>query len=117
MAFLKASRASFRQREDAGRCTDYPALLARLSHASVQEVSETSRKRARYQKMTANGHNRDTLLESYTGLMREAIDALGSEERHQVYRMLGLDVRWAFDGSFDLSGDVINFSKVVISSS
>lgn len=48
--------------------------------------------------------------------MPEAIDALESEERRQVYRMIGLEVHWTPDGSFDLSGDVINFSNLVISS-
>lgn len=60
---------------------------------------------------------RDTLLESYTGLLPEAIDVLGSEERHQLYRMIGMKAHLSLDGSFDLSKDVINFSKVVISPS
>ena len=60
--------------------------------------------------------DRDSLLESYAGLMPEAIDALGSDERHRVYRMIGLEARLAPDGSFELSGDVINFHNVVISS-
>jgi hypothetical protein len=61
--------------------------------------------------------DRDKLLESYADLMPEAIDALSSEERHQVYRMIGMEAHISCDGSFDLSGDVINFSKVVISPS
>jgi hypothetical protein len=59
--------------------------------------------------------DRDTLLESYAGTMPEKIDALGSGERHQVYRMIEMEVYLAPDGSFELSGDVISFSKLGIS--
>ena len=62
-------------------------------------------------------HDRDALLESYAGTMPEAIDALGPEERHQVYRMLGMEVHLTPDGSFELSGDVVSFSKLGLSSS
>jgi hypothetical protein len=47
--------------------------------------------------------------------MPEKIDALGSGERHQVYRMIEMEVYLAPDGSFELSGDVISFSKLGIS--
>jgi hypothetical protein len=59
---------------------------------------------------------RGRLLESYAGLVPEAVDALRSEERHRVYRMIGLEAHLTPDGSFVLSGDIIDFSKVVISS-
>ncbi len=61
--------------------------------------------------------DRDTLLESYAGAMPEATDALRPEERHQVYRMIGMEVHLAPEGSFDLSGDAISFSKLGLSSS
>jgi hypothetical protein len=60
--------------------------------------------------------DRDRLLESYADLMPEAIDALGSKESHRVYRMMGMEVNLAPDGSFGLSGDVIGFSKLRVSS-
>jgi site-specific DNA recombinase len=121
----------------------------------LEEISEASRKRARYQEMAAEGlidfeelraqlaalddtrktaeqelhalqrrtehlaqleRDRDSLLESYADLMPEAIDALGSEERHRVYRMIRLEYHLAPDGSGELSGDVMNFSKLEISS-
>ena len=60
--------------------------------------------------------DRDSLLESYAGLVPEAIDALGSEERHRVYRMIGMEMYLASEGSFELSGDVLSFFKLGISS-
>jgi hypothetical protein len=60
--------------------------------------------------------DRDGLLESYADLVPEAIDALGSAERHRAYRIIGLEVHLASNGSFELSGDVMSFSKLEISS-
>jgi hypothetical protein len=57
------------------------------------------------------------LLESYAGLMPEAIDALEPDERRRVYRLIGLEYHLASDGSGELSGDVVCFSKLEISSS
>jgi hypothetical protein len=60
--------------------------------------------------------DRDSLLESYADLMPEAIDALGPEERRRAYRIIGLEVHLAIDGSFKLSGDVMSFFRLGISS-
>ena len=46
--------------------------------------------------------------------MPEAIDTLGSEERHRVYRMIRMKAYLEADGSLQLSGDVINFSSLEI---
>jgi hypothetical protein len=48
--------------------------------------------------------------------MPEAIYTLRSEERHRTYRIIGLEVHLAPDGSLKLSGDVVSFSKMEISS-
>ncbi len=60
--------------------------------------------------------DRDSLLESYADLMPEAIDALEPEERHRVYRMIGMEVYLASDSSFEINGDVMSFSKLGFSS-
>jgi hypothetical protein len=51
----------------------------------------------------------------YSELVPEAIDALGSDERHRVYRITSMKAHVGAEGSLELSGDVIGFSKVVIS--
>jgi hypothetical protein len=117
----------------------------------LEELSETGRKRARYQDMAAEGlidfeelrarlaaledarksaeqelralhrrtehlaqleRDRNDLLENYAGLVPGAIDALGPQERHRVYRMIGMEAHLAADGSFELSGDVMDFSQM-----
>jgi hypothetical protein len=55
-------------------------------------------------------------LESYADLVPEAIDALEPEERRRVYKIIGLEVHLASVGSFEVSGDVMSFSKLEISS-
>ena len=49
--------------------------------------------------------------------MPEAIETREPEERHRAYKMIGMEVHMTLDGSFDLSGDVISFSKLGLSSS
>ena len=61
-------------------------------------------------------HDRDSLPESYAGLMPEAIDAPGSVERNHVYKMIRLEVHLASDGSLEISGDAMSFSNLEISS-
>jgi hypothetical protein len=98
---------------------DFEELRTRLA------ALEDSRKTAERELRTLQNHtehptqlecDRDSLLESYADLMPEAIDALGSEERHRVYRMIGIEAHLVPDGSFVPGGDVISFSKMVISS-
>lgn len=54
---------------------------------------------SRTEHLTQLERDRDSLLESYAGLMSEAIDAPGSEERYRVYRIIGMEAYLAPDGS------------------
>jgi hypothetical protein len=63
------------------------------------------------------GRDRDALLESYTGLGPDAIDAPGPQERYGVYRIAGMKVYLVTDGTFDRSGDARNSSRMKLSSS
>jgi site-specific DNA recombinase len=98
---------------------DFEALRTRL--AALEDIRKTAERELRAlqhrtEHLAQLERDRDSVLESYTGLMPEAIDALGSEERHRVYRMIGMEVHLASDGLFELSGDVMSFSKLGISS-
>ena len=48
--------------------------------------------------------DRDTLLESYAGMMPDALDSLAPEERRQVYGTLRLKVEMASDGRMEARG-------------
>ena len=98
---------------------DFEELRARLS--ALEETHKIAERELRALKHRTGRlerleRDRDSLLESYVGLLPEAIDALGSEERHRVYKMLGMKAHFGADGSFELSGDVISFSNLEISS-
>jgi hypothetical protein len=98
---------------------DFEELRAR--QAALEETRKTAEQELqalqhRAEHLAQLERDRDSLLESYAGLVPEAIDALRSEERHQTYRIIGLEVHLAPDGSFELSGDVVSFSKMEISS-
>jgi hypothetical protein len=55
---------------------------------------------------------RASLLETYAGLMPEAIDALRSEERYRVYKIIGMKAYLEADNLLELSGDVMSFSNL-----
>jgi hypothetical protein len=109
--------------------------------ASLEEISEASRERARFREMAAEGlidleELRPQLLQDTRNAIgqelqasqrqpagelrrscaRSDFDALGSEERHRAYRIIGLAVYLAPDGSFEISGDVMSFSRPKMSS-
>ena len=116
----EAGRRRIRYQEMAAEgLIGFEELRTRLS--TVEENCNTAERelralRHRTERLERLERDRDSLLESYVGLVPEAIDALGSEERHRVYRMIGMKAYLTADGSFELSGDVMNFSSLEISS-
>ena len=103
----------------AERLIDFEELrtrLAALEDARKMAERELSALQHRTEHLAQLERDRDSLLESYAGLLPDAIDTLASEERYRVYRMIGLEARLAPDGSLAISGDVMSFSKVGISS-
>jgi DNA repair exonuclease SbcCD ATPase subunit len=112
-------RARYQERAAEG-LTDFEELRTRLAaledtRNTAEQVLRTLQRRTEH--LAQLERDRDSLLESYADLMPEAIDALGSEERHRAYRIIGLEVHLTPKGSFEISGDVIGFSKLEVSSS
>ena len=81
-------RARYQQMAAEG-LIEFEGMRARLS--ALEEARETAEKElhALRRRTKRLERGRDGLLESYAGLVPEAIDALGPEERHRVYRMIG----------------------------
>lgn len=88
--------------------------LAALEDVRKTVEQELSALQHRTEHLAQLERDRDSLLESYAGLLPEAVDTLASEERYRVYRMIGLEAHLASDGSLEISGDVISFPKVGI---
>ena len=49
-------------------------------------------------------HDRDTLMESYAGMVREALEDLAPEQRHRIYKLLRLGVRFRPDCPLTITG-------------
>ena len=96
---------------------ELPTRLAALEDTRNTAEQELRALQRRTEHLAQLERDRDSLLESYADLMPEAIDALGPDERRRVYKIIGLEAHLASDGSFELSGDVMSFSKLGISSS
>ncbi len=56
------------------------------------------------EELEAMERDRDLILESYSALTPEALDALSPEERRKVYVILNLTVEALADGSLKISG-------------
>jgi site-specific DNA recombinase len=98
---------------------DFEELQAQL--AALEDTRQTAERelqalQRRTEYLVQLERDRDSLLENYAGLLPEAIDTLEPDERHQVYRMIRLEAHVALDGSLEISGDVVSFSKLEISS-
>jgi hypothetical protein len=116
----KASHKRARYQEMAAEgLIDFEELRTRLSALEDARKATELELRAlqrRADHLAQLQRDRDSLLESYADLIPEAFDSLSPEERRRVYKMIGLEVHLAPDGSYEISGDVVSFSKLEISS-
>jgi hypothetical protein len=89
-----------------GRITDeeLDEELAKLEDTRATAERELAAIRGRKAALEELERDRDTLLETYAGMMPDALDSLAPEERRQVYGMLRLKVEVAEDGSLEARG-------------
>jgi hypothetical protein len=52
-------------------------------------------------------HDRDALMEYYAGMIPESLNDLSPEERHQIYKMLRIEVLAYPDKSLKVSGTLV----------
>jgi hypothetical protein len=82
-------------------------LAAALSE--LDEIRETAEReleaaRARGEALQRLEHDRDTLMESYAGMVEETLEDLAPEERHRIYKLLRLGVRFRPDWPLEITG-------------
>ena len=99
-------RSGFQDMAAEGLIT-FDELRAKL--AVLEETRETAQRELealdnRREKIEELEHDRDALLESYVSLVPEALNALTSEERHRIYKMLRLRVILRPDAPLEVSG-------------
>jgi hypothetical protein len=77
------------------------ADLEEIRQTTKPELENSERRRARVRDLE---HDKDILLETYAGMISEALNDLSPEDRHPVYKMLRLTVVAHADGTLEASG-------------
>jgi hypothetical protein len=83
---------------------DLAEALAELDETRATAERELKAIRGRKVALEELERDRDALLESYAGMMPEALDSLAREERSQIYGMLRLKVDVFADGTMQARG-------------
>jgi flagellar motility protein MotE (MotC chaperone) len=81
----------------------------RTKLAALEEARDTARRELSTLETRREGlrrleRDRDMLMERYAGMAPGALDGLGPEERHRVYKLLKLRVGVHLDGTLEASG-------------
>jgi hypothetical protein len=83
---------------------DLAEALSELEETCTTAERELKAIRGRKAALEELERDRDALLESYAGMMPEALDSLAPEERSQIYRMLRLKVEVLVGGTMQARG-------------
>ena len=75
----------------------------------LDETRETAEReleaaRARSEVLQRLERDRDALMESYAGMVSETLEDLAPEERHHIYKLLRLGVRFRPDWHLEITG-------------
>jgi hypothetical protein len=106
MTEVEVERRGYHRLAAKGHMTD-EELVAALSE--LDEVRETAEReletaRARGEALRRLEHDRDALMESYAGMVSETLEDLAPEERHRIYKLLRLGVRYRPDWPLEITG-------------
>jgi site-specific DNA recombinase len=106
LAEVDRKRSAYQDQQAEGLITleELRAKLSALEEARTVAQRELDVLRSRREHVEQLEHDADTILEHYAGMVPEALDALTSEERHRVYKMLRLKVLLHADGSTEITG-------------
>ena len=80
------------------------ASLSELGETRETAERELEVAQARGEALTRLEHNRDTLLESYSGMVKEGLEDLTAEERHRIYKLLRLNVHARPNWPLEITG-------------
>jgi site-specific DNA recombinase len=106
MTEVEIERRGYHRLAAKGHMTD-EELAAALSE--LDEVRETAEReletaQARGEARRRLEHDRDALMESYAGMVGGALEDLAPEERHRIYKLLRLGVRFRPDWPLEITG-------------
>jgi DNA repair exonuclease SbcCD ATPase subunit len=80
------------------------AKLVALEEALGNALRELAALERRGERVVGLERDRDVFLEIYTRAMPEALDNLSPEQRHHIYKLLGLVVMVSRDDALEVSG-------------
>jgi site-specific DNA recombinase len=102
----EAERRGYHRLAVKGHMTDeeLAAALSELDEARETAKRELEAVRARGEALKRLEHDRDALMESYAGMVRESLENLAPEERHRIYKLLRLGVRFRPDWPLEITG-------------
>jgi hypothetical protein len=109
---VEAERRGYQRLAARGHMTDGELAAALLEVDETREISERELAAARARGETLE-RDRDTLMESYVGMIGEGLEDLAPEERHRVYQLLRLGVRFRPDWPLEITGIFTNVAEEV----
>jgi hypothetical protein len=81
--------------------TAVPVELENTRSRATRELEELRNRRERIEGLD---RDKNALLESYAGMVPQALDSLTPQERHQIYKMLRVQVTVGPDGRVEVTG-------------
>jgi hypothetical protein len=89
---VERERRGYQRLAAKGRMTEaeLDGALAELGETRETAERELTALRGRRERLEELERDKEVLLDSYAGLAPEALESLAPEERHRVYRMLGV---------------------------
>jgi hypothetical protein len=103
---VEVERRGYHRLAAKGHMTDeeLAAALAELDEIRETGECELESARAKGGALKCLGHDRDALIESYAGMVSETLEDLAPEERHRIYKLLRLGVRFRPDWPLEITG-------------
>ena len=89
-----------------GHITDEELVAAFSELDEIRKAAERELEaaQARSEALERLEHDRDALMEAYTGMVREVLEDLAPEERHRTYKLLRLGVRFRLGWPLEITG-------------
>jgi site-specific DNA recombinase len=103
---VEVERRGYHRLTAKGHMTDeeLAVALAELDETRETAERELEAARARDEALQRLEHDRDALMESYAGMVGGALEDLAPEERHRIYKLLRLGVRFRPDWPLEITG-------------
>jgi hypothetical protein len=106
MTEVEVERRGYHRLAAKGHMTDEELATALTELDETRDIAERelAAARARGEALVRLEHDRDALMESYAGVVSETLEDLAPEERHRIYKLLRLGVRFRPDWPLEITG-------------